>query len=181
MSRSTRNRSSRAVRPTVTIGRFCRNSSGRMFAPRLLRAPVVRALRALRPERILDLLLRIGPYRLSLAKLRQTPHGVDLGPLEPGRIARSIATADGRIDIAPADFVREARDRLLVDADGGTSGDLLLIGRRQLRSNNSWLHNSHRLVKGRPQCTLLDPSRRRGDAGSCKRGSRLCRVEGGRR
>ena len=76
-------------------------------------------------------------------------------PLEPGRIARSIATADGRIDIAPAEFIREARDRLLVDADDGTSSELLLIGRRQLRSNNSWLHNSHRLVKGRPQCTLL--------------------------
>jgi anaerobic selenocysteine-containing dehydrogenase len=129
--------------------------SGRMFAPRLLRAPVLGALRALRPERMLDLLLRIGPYRLSLAKLRQTPHGVDLGPLEPGRIARSIATADGRIDIAPVEFIREARDRLLVDADDGTSSELLLIGRRQLRSNNSWLHNSHRLVKGRPQCTLL--------------------------
>lgn len=128
---------------------------GRIFAPRFLRAPAARALRALRPERILDLLLRLGPYRLSLAKLRQTPHGVDLGPLEPGRIARSIATADGKIDIAPADFVREAHDRLLAETDSGTNGKLLLVGRRQLRSNNSWLHNSHRLVKGRPQCTLL--------------------------
>jgi anaerobic selenocysteine-containing dehydrogenase len=129
--------------------------SGRMFAPLLLRSTLVRALRALRPERVLDLLLRIGPYRLSLAKLRQAPHGIDLGPLEPGRIARSIATADGRIDIAPADFIREARDRLLADTNGETSETLLLVGRRQLRSNNSWLHNSHRLVKGRPQCTLL--------------------------
>jgi len=129
--------------------------SGRIFAPRLLRAPAIRALRALRPERILDLLLRIGPYRLSLAKLRQTPHGVDLGPLETGRVARSIATDDGQIDIAPADFIREARDQLLAETDDGTSQGLLLIGRRQLRSNNSWMHNSHRLVKGRPQCTLL--------------------------
>lgn len=127
---------------------------GRLFAPRLLRAPAIRALRALRPERILDVLLRIGPYRLSLAKLRQKAHGLDLGPLEPGRIARVIATSDGRIDIAPADFLREARHRLLADEGSGSSGELLLVGRRQLRSNNSWLHNSHRLVKGPPQCTL---------------------------
>ena len=129
--------------------------SGRIFAPRLLRAPLIRALRTLRPERILDLLLRLGPYRLSLVKLRQTPHGIDLGPLQPGRLAQSIATADGKIDIAPADFLREARDQLLADAGRGTSAELLLIGRRQLRSNNSWLHNSHRLVKGAPQCTLI--------------------------
>lgn len=128
---------------------------GRIFAPRFLRTPAVRALRTLRPERILDLLLRLGPYRLSLAKLRQAPHGVDLGPLEPGRIARSIATADGKVDIAPADFVREANGRLLAETDSGTNAELLLIGRRQLRSNNSWMHNSHRLVKGQPQCTLL--------------------------
>lgn len=129
--------------------------SGRIFAPRPLRALMVRALRALRPERILDLLLRIGPYRLSRAQLRRTPHGVDLGPLEAGRIARLIATADGKIDIAPADFIREARDQLLANSDTRSNGELLLIGRRQLRSNNSWLHNSHRLVKGPPQCTLL--------------------------
>jgi anaerobic selenocysteine-containing dehydrogenase len=129
--------------------------AGRIFAPRLLRAPAVRALRALRPERILDLLLRIGPHRLSLAKLRRTPHGIDLGPLEPGRIARCVATQDGQIDAAPAGFVREARSRLLADVDSGTNGKLVLIGRRQLRSNNSWLHNSRRLVKGPPRCTLL--------------------------
>jgi anaerobic selenocysteine-containing dehydrogenase len=68
---------------------------------------------------------------------------------------RSIGTADGKIDIAPTDFMRDARDRLLVDMKAETNGDLLLIGRRQLRSNNSWMHNSHRLVKGKPRCTLL--------------------------
>ena len=129
--------------------------SARMFVPRLLHAPARRALHVLRPERFLDLLLRMGPYRLSLAKLRQAPHGMDLGPLEPGRIARSIGTADGQIDVAPADFMREARERLLAGVTIDTNGDLLLIGRRQLRSNNSWMHNSHRLVKGKPRCTLL--------------------------
>ncbi len=127
----------------------------RLFAPRLFRAPVTATLRALRPERILDLMLRIGPYRLSLAKLRRAPHGADLGPLEPGRIATIIAAAGGTIDVAPADFVREARERLMGCVDSDTNGQLQLIGRRQLRSNNSWMHNSHRLVKGKPRCTLL--------------------------
>ena len=129
--------------------------SARMFAPRVLRWLAIRALRAVHPERLLDAGLRFGPHRLTLAQLRRSPHGVDLGPLEPGRMVRSIGTADGKIDIAPADFTREARDRLLVDAKAETNGDLLLIGRRQLRSNNSWMHNSHRLVKGKPRCTLL--------------------------
>jgi anaerobic selenocysteine-containing dehydrogenase len=129
--------------------------SARMFVPRLLRAPARRALHVLRPERFLDLMLRMGPYRLSLAKLRQAPHGMDLGPLEPGRIARLLGTADGQIDVAPVDFIRESRERLLADVTVDTNGDLLLIGRRQLRSNNSWMHNSHRLVKGKPRCTLL--------------------------
>jgi anaerobic selenocysteine-containing dehydrogenase len=129
--------------------------SGRIFAHRLLRPAVVGALRALRPERILELLLRVGPYRLTLAELRRKPHGIDLGSLEPGRIARSIA-GNGKIDVAPSDFVCEARAQLLVDADRSSGrGGLVLIGRRQLRSNNSWLHNSQRLVKGPPRCTLL--------------------------
>jgi anaerobic selenocysteine-containing dehydrogenase len=129
--------------------------SGRMFVPRVLRSHAARALRSLHPERVLNVLLRTGPHRLSLAKLRRTPHGVDLGPLERGRIARSIATADGLIDAAPLEFVREARDRLLVETPAGATNELVLIGRRQQRSNNSWLHNSHRLVKGPPRCTLL--------------------------
>jgi anaerobic selenocysteine-containing dehydrogenase len=58
-------------------------------------------------------------------------------------------------DVAPEDFLREARAQLFVEADGRTTGELLLIGRRQLRDNNSWMHNSQRLVKGPPRCTLL--------------------------
>jgi len=127
----------------------------RLFAPHLLRAPVAGALRVLHPERILDFMLRIGPHRLSLAQLRRTPHGRDLGPLEPGRIAQIIAGAGRTIDLAPVDFVREARERLIACDDSDTNGQLQLIGRRQLRSNNSWMHNSHRLVKGKPRCTLL--------------------------
>jgi anaerobic selenocysteine-containing dehydrogenase len=129
--------------------------AGRIFAPRPLRRLAVRAARACRPERLVDALLRIGPHPLTIAKLRQSPHGVDLGPLEPGRFADRIATPDCKADAAPADLLREARDQLFVEADRETTGELVLIGRRQLRSNNSWMHNSHRLVKGQPRCTLL--------------------------
>ena len=129
--------------------------AGRLFAPRPLRRAAVRALAQLTPDRILDLLLRLGPHRLSLARLRAAPHGLDLGALQPGRIASRIATPDGLIDLAPADFVREALTRLLAETDRRTNGDLVLIGRRDLRSNNSWLHNTPRLAKGRDRCTLL--------------------------
>ena len=128
---------------------------GRALAPRLLRRPVARAARALRPERLLHPLLRAGPYGLTLARLRAAPHGMDLGPLQPGRIGDLLATRDGRIDAAPEEFLREARKRLVAEADGGATDGLVLIGRRQVRSNNSWMHNSPRLVKGPPRCTLL--------------------------
>ena len=128
---------------------------GRVFAPRLLRPLAIGAARALNPERLLDLLLRIGPYNLTLAQLRASPHGVDLGPLQPGRVARRIETADGKVDAAPEEFLREARSMLRAEADRVTTGDLLLIGRRQVRNNNSWMHNSHRLAKGPHRCTLL--------------------------
>ena len=128
---------------------------GRALAPRLLGRPLIRAARALRPERLLDLLLRAGPYGLTLARLRAAPHGLDLGPLQPGRVGSRIATPDGRIDIAPEDFLRAARNRLLSEADHDAGPGLVLIGRRQTRSNNSWMHNSPRLVKGPPRCALL--------------------------
>lgn len=126
----------------------------RVLAPRPLRALVAGAARMLHPDRLLDLLLRAGPYRLTLAKLRASPHGVDLGPLQPGRVAACIPAPDGGIDIAPEEFLREGRSRLLAELDGAAGG-LVLIGRRQVRSNNSWMHNSPRLMKGPVRCTLL--------------------------
>lgn len=129
--------------------------AARVLAPGPLRRAASRALRQVSPDRLLDLLLRLGPHKLSLARLRDAPHGLDLGPLQPGRIAARIATQDGRIDAAPEEFVREARGQLRAEADRGTNGDLALIGRRQLRSNNSWLHNSARLLRGDHGCTLL--------------------------
>ena len=129
--------------------------AARLFAPRPLRTAAARALAQLTPDRILDLLLRLGPHRLSLARLRAAPHGIDLGPLQPGRIGSLVATRDGLVDLAPQDFVEEARAHLLPEVDRRTNGRLALIGRRDLRSNNSWLHNSPRLIKGRRRCTLL--------------------------
>jgi anaerobic selenocysteine-containing dehydrogenase len=129
--------------------------AGRVLAPRALRGLAIRAVRAMRPDRLLDLMLRAGPYRLSLARLREAPHGLDLGPLQPGRFIRLVATPDRKVDLAPDDFTREARARLFAEADGDPSDDLVLIGRRQLQSNNSWMHNARRLMKNPARFSLL--------------------------
>jgi anaerobic selenocysteine-containing dehydrogenase len=102
------------------------------------------------------------PQGLSVARLRASPHGVDLGPLEPG-LLRRLAMPDRRIRLTPqpylADLARAARSL------AEPAPELALIGRRHVRSNNSWLHNSQRLVKGKPRCTLMihpDDAARRG-------------------
>ena len=108
--------------------------------------------RRLPPQRLLDLALRAGRSGLTMRKLRAAPHGVDLGPLQP-RLPGRLRTPDRRVDLAPATFLDDVpRLRARLDRP---PGDLVLIGRRQLRSNNSWMHNSERLVKGKPRCTLL--------------------------
>jgi anaerobic selenocysteine-containing dehydrogenase len=121
------------------------------------------ALARLGPRGLLELGLRAGPYGLlsrgpgkgvRLRVLDQSPHGVDLGPLRPSFPER-LYTKGRRIELAPAqllaDVDRLERERL--DAAASSAG-LELIGRRELRTNNSWLHNSARLVKGPPRCTL---------------------------
>lgn len=108
------------------------------------------------PELMLDALLKAGPYRLTLAELRAQPHGVDLGALAP-RLPEVLCTPSGRVRIAPPELAGEAarlRSRLATPAP-----DMVLIGRRQLRSNNSWLHNVPTLVGGSNSCTLqVNPS-----------------------
>ena len=92
------------------------------------------------------------PAALSTAKLAASPNGVDLGPLEPC-LERRIASRDRRIHLAPPAFVADlARAAQSLSAP---LPELVLIGRRHVRSNNSWLHNSRRLVKGKPRCTLM--------------------------
>jgi anaerobic selenocysteine-containing dehydrogenase len=121
--------------------------------------------RFLGPERILDLGLRFGPYGaklnplskgLTLRKLKRAVHGIDLGPLNPCLLSR-LRTADKRIELAPEVLVKDVeRVKAKFNNDSlPSNGHLLLIGRRQLRSNNSWMHNSQRLVRGKDQCTML--------------------------
>lgn len=127
------------------------------------------------PTRMLDLLLRVGPYGdrflpfhpgLNLRKLRRAPHGIDLGPLQPTGKQR-IRTPDGRVNLAPALLVADAErlDSWLAQQGHGLdsgnektaqrNGKLLLIGRRHLRSNNSWMHNAPSLAAGHDRATLL--------------------------
>ena len=113
---------------------------------------VLRAARMLGERRLLDLMLRFGPHRLSLRKLRRKPHGIDLGPLRPQLPAR-LGTPGKRVQLAPPIFLRDL-ERLEASL-AQRRADLVLIGRRALRSNNSWMHNSLRLVKGPPGCVLL--------------------------
>jgi len=110
-------------------------------------------------ERMLDLMLRAGPYGdafgaraegLSLAVLEANPHGIDLGALEP-RIPEVLRTPSGKIELAPAPLVADV-ERLRAGLERPAES-MVLIGRRDLRSNNSWMHNLDVLVKGKPRCT----------------------------
>jgi anaerobic selenocysteine-containing dehydrogenase len=113
------------------------------------------------PDRVIDLALRSGPYGdhfgaraggLSLSQLEANPHGVDLGALEP-RIPEVLRTLSGRIEVAPSLLLGDL-ERL-----GATlaepAPELVLVGRRQVRSNNSWMHNLPMLAKGPARCTLM--------------------------
>jgi anaerobic selenocysteine-containing dehydrogenase len=104
------------------------------------------------PERLLDLLLRTGPYDLMLADLEAAPHGIDLGPLHQ-RLPEMLRTPSGRIELAPEPIVADV-PRLLAALTRERNGSLVLVGRRQLRSNNSWMHNLELLVSGPERCTL---------------------------
>ncbi|MQT04687.1 molybdopterin oxidoreductase family protein [Streptomyces jumonjinensis] len=103
------------------------------------------------PELILDAMLKLGPYGLSLDRLREHPNGLDLGPLMP-RLAEVMSTESGRVRLAHPDLTPEV-ERLTARL-AAPSAPTLLIGRRQLRSNNSWLHNVSALVGGSNVCTL---------------------------
>lgn len=112
-------------------------------------------------ERILDLRLRSGPYGdrfgdvpdgLSLATLEANPHGVDLGPLTP-RLPNALRTVSGVIELAPEPIVADVAR--LVAGLGRRAEEMVLIGRRQLRSNNSWMHNVPAMMRGSNRCTLL--------------------------
>jgi anaerobic selenocysteine-containing dehydrogenase len=139
------------------------------------------------PERLLDLMLRTGPYGdgfgarpggLTLDVLLDHPHGVDLGPLE-SRLPEVLRTPTGMVELAPEPIVADVA-RLRAALDAPVAG-MVLVGRRDLRSNNSWMHNVEVLVKGRPRCTLHvhpDDAARLGlaDGGSAEVASRTGAV-----
>lgn len=93
------------------------------------------------------------PKGISLATLKDNPSGMDLGPLRPCMPER-LFTRDGKVNLAPRRYLQDL-DRLHARLASPPSADLMLIGRRHVRSNNSWMHNSHRLVKGKDRCTLM--------------------------
>lgn len=129
------------------------------------------------PERILDLTLRTGPFGdrygehpdgLTLDKLKAAPNGVNFGPMVP-QIPGILGTPEARIRLAPP-YLLDDLPRLAARLDR-SADDLVLVSRRHLRSNNSWLHNVAPLMKGKDRCTLLmhrDDAARRGVAdGDC--------------
>jgi anaerobic selenocysteine-containing dehydrogenase len=113
------------------------------------------------PERILDLTLRTGPFGdrygenpdgLTLEKLKAEPNGINFGPMVP-RVPDVLGTADKKIRLAPQ-YLLDDLPRLAARLDRAPD-ELVLVSRRHLRSNNSWLHNVGPLMKGRDRCTLL--------------------------
>ncbi|MFI6321396.1 molybdopterin-dependent oxidoreductase [Nonomuraea sp. NPDC050556] len=108
-------------------------------------------------EQRLDMMLRLGPYgewnggELSLQMLLDNPHGLDLGALEP-RLPEALTTASGRVELAPPQLIEDV-ERLRLGLETALP-EMTLIGRRHLRSNNSWMHNVSTLVGGSNTCTL---------------------------
>ncbi|MFI6300521.1 molybdopterin-dependent oxidoreductase [Amycolatopsis thailandensis] len=104
------------------------------------------------PARMIDLMLRGGPYGLKLADLEAAPHGIDLGALKP-RLPEVLTTASGKVELSP-DAITKDVPRLRAELDKAPDARLLLIGRRHLSSNNSWMHNLTPLVRGGNRCTV---------------------------
>lgn len=115
------------------------------------------------PERILDLLFRIGPHGdrflpwrkgINLAKVKTAPYGIDLGRARPG-FRHRLRHADGKIHLAAEPLMQALADQARALESAPADGEVVLIGRRDLRSMNSWLHNVPDLVAGRERCLLL--------------------------
>lgn len=114
------------------------------------------------PERLLDIMLRTGPYGdgfgsdpegLTMQKLIENPHGIDFGALEEGRVPELLRTPNAKIAVVP-DLMRNDLDRLASSLDRDWDESMVLVGRRHVKSNNSWMHNLRILTKGRNRCTM---------------------------
>jgi len=107
-------------------------------------------------EQTLDYMLQFNSYGpLSVAELKKQPHGIDYGTLKP-QLPERLFTKDKKVELAPPLFVKDLeRLNKNLETKEDTTYPFSLIGRRHLRSNNSWMHNSKRLTKGKERCTLL--------------------------
>jgi len=142
------------------------------------------------PERLLDLMLRAGPYGdgfddavngLSLAKLKESKHAIDLGPLQP-RLPDVLRTPSRRIQLAPELIVGDVERLQRALARDRKAEGFLLVSRRQIQNMNSWLHNLEVLAKGKNRCTLEihpDDAKRIGlaDRGTARVSSRVGMIE----
>ncbi len=113
------------------------------------------------PEMMLDHMFQFSPYNeenLSVKKLREYPNGIDLGALQP-LLTKRIFTLDKKINISPKIFIddlkRLGKEFFRDNNEEKTNYPFALIGRRHLRNNNSWMHNSKLLMKGKNRCTVL--------------------------
>ncbi len=112
------------------------------------------------PERMTDFMIRVGhrgdrygenPDGLTLQHFKDNPHGLDFGPMVP-RVPEILHTPSGRIEMAPP-YITADVERLYRRL--GRDDGMVLISRRHVRSNNSWMHNVRVLMKGKDRCTLL--------------------------
>ena len=134
---------------------ICLELLTRTFPPKAVRGPMRWLLGARGPEGMINLAMRMGPQKgMSLKKLRRNPSGIDLGPLQP-QLPKRLFNKSKAVELAPEQFLADLPRLQERWAGGAGDGTLVLIGRRHIRSNNSWMHNSERLMTGGDRCTLL--------------------------
>lgn len=115
-------------------------------------------------DRLFDILIRGGPLGdafgrvpdgLTLAKVKAHPHGLDLGPLDAGMVPDVLRTPDRKVDLAPPQITCDVARMESEMGVLGKPGSMVMIGRRDIRSKNAWMHNIPLLAKGKERCTLL--------------------------
>lgn len=144
------------------LGGLVKNSSSNIFGRDVDEILGLLAAEGLRgPTRILDIMLQTGPYGaaygsnpsgVSVRALLDAPHGIDFGALEP-RIPEILRTPSAKVELCPPLFA-ENLSKVLARVQKSSDDKLLLVGRRHLKSNNSWMHNMKVLTKGSLSCTL---------------------------
>jgi len=110
-------------------------------------------IRWLKPKGVLNKMMTSGKSGLDIKTLEENPQGMDLGPLKPCMPTRLFHKSK-RLSLTPDVYLQEL-DRVKDDLLSRTNPEFVLIGRRHIRSNNSWMHNNKRLIKGADRCTLM--------------------------